>query len=80
MKVLFTMITMMAACGPALAGCPVGDRYRVNRRRRVARQPLEGWPEKFATMDGNYAQSGAAAQKAMLDDKDEADVTKALKR
>ena len=31
-------------------------------------------------MDGNYAQSGAAAQKAMLDDKDEADVTKALKR
>ena len=57
-----------------------GGRYSVNRRRRVARQPLEGWPEKFATMDGNYAQSGAAAQKAMLDDKDEADVTKALKR
>ena len=66
-------------------GCDEGFIYHDNydgrnRRRRVARQPLEGWPEKFATMDGNYAQSGAAAQKAMLDDKDEADVTKALKR
>lgn len=38
-------------------------------------------PRQYATLDsGEYATAGAAAQKAMLDDKDVADVTKALKR
>ena len=37
-------------------------------------------PEQFATMDGNYAKAGADAQKAMITDKDVADVTKGLAR
>jgi hypothetical protein len=37
-------------------------------------------PEQYATMDGSYAQTGAAEQKAMISDRDVADVTKALKR
>ena len=37
-------------------------------------------PEQYATMDGNYAKAGAEAQKAMLMDKDVAELTKALKR
>jgi hypothetical protein len=37
-------------------------------------------PEQFATMGGTYAKSGADAQKAMITDKDVADVTKGLAR
>lgn len=38
-------------------------------------------PREYATLDSEqYPKAGAAAQKAMLEDKDVADVTKALKR
>lgn len=38
-------------------------------------------PVEYATLDGTeYAKAGAEAQKAMIGDKDVADVTKALKR
>lgn len=37
-------------------------------------------PEQFATMDGTYAKTGADVQKAMITDKDVADVTKGLAR
>lgn len=37
-------------------------------------------PEQFATMGEGYATAGAAAQKAMLEDKDVAALTKALMR
>jgi hypothetical protein len=169
MKTLFTILTMMAACGPALAECPVdtigealaapldglpkverqvtdiqsteggvwhiyrkqdgslvslvrldGGESGMNERRlsvvssdaygisitRVdylrhafideagpngtAKRTTEYFyycggklyvpPEQYATMDGSYAQSGAAAQKAMISDKDIVDVTKALKQ
>ena len=37
-------------------------------------------PEQYATLGGDYAKSGTEAQKAMLDDKDVAELTKALRR
>ena len=37
-------------------------------------------PEQFATMDGTYAKTGEEAQKAMLEDKEIAPLTKGLKR
>lgn len=37
-------------------------------------------PEQYATMGGDYAKAGEAAQKAMLDDKDVVALTKGLKR
>lgn len=61
-------------------GGPNGTARRTTEYFYFCNGKLHLPPEQFATMGEGYAPAGAAAQKAMLEDKDVAAMTKALKR